>query len=153
MIEHHSERYGIEAELILALIRTESGFDPEAISSSKAVGLFQLMPSAARDMGIEVGDRDLLDRRRDGRFDPMLNTDAGIRYLAHLLQRFEWNYVLALAAYNAGPGSVEAIGEVPQRRETERYVGKVLNFYFDCKNDPAALREAWRRIDGVRVKG
>ena len=152
LITHHSAKYGIEAPLILALIRAESGFNPNAVSSSKAVGLFQLMPPAARDMGIRLRDRDLLDPARDRRFDPIVNADAGIRYLAHLLNRFSWNYVLALAAYNAGPGRVENAGEVPQRRETERYVGKVLNFYFEYRNDPEALRAAWRRVDAVRIR-
>jgi len=149
LIEHHSEEYGIEIPLILAVMRAESSFDAKAVSSSKAVGLFQLLPPAARDMGIYLPERDVMDARRDPRFDPIRNADAGIRYMAHLLHRFGWNYVLATAAYNAGPGRVEGAGEVPQRRETERHVGKVLNYYYQYRNDPKALAGAWRRIEDV----
>jgi len=149
LIEHHAEKYGVETPLILSVMRAESGFDPAAISSSKAVGLFQLLPPAARDMGIDLPASDVLDRRRDGRFHPIRNADAGIRYMAHLLQRFDWNYVLAVSAYNAGPGNVN--GAVPRRRETERHVGKVLNYYYRYRNDPAELASAWRQIEAIDV--
>lgn len=149
LIEHHSEKYGVETPLILAVMRAESGYDPSAISTSKAVGLFQLLPPAARDMGVEVPPNAVLDRRRDGRFNPVWNADAGIRYMAHLLQRFDWNYVLAISAYNAGPGNVN--GDVPRRRETERHVGKVLNYYYRYRNDPAQLAAAWRTIEAIPI--
>jgi hypothetical protein len=149
LIEHHAEKYGVETPLILSMMRAESGFDPVAISSSKAVGLFQLLPPAARDMGIDIPASAVLDRRRDGRFHPIRNADAGIRYMAHLLQRFDWNYVLAVSAYNAGPGNVN--GGVPRRRETERHVGKVLNYYYRYRNDPAELASAWRQIEAIDI--
>ncbi|MDA1191818.1 MAG: transglycosylase SLT domain-containing protein, partial [Candidatus Poribacteria bacterium] len=149
LIEHHANKYGVEVELILAMMRTESAFNPHAISTSKAVGLFQLLPGAAGDMGIEISGGDLLDKNRDGRFDPIRNADAGIRYLAHLLQRFDWNYALAIAAYNAGPGRVT--DDIPQRRETERHVGKVLNYYFQYRNDANTLASAWQRIESISV--
>ena len=149
LIEHHAEKYGVETPLILSVMCAESGFDPAAISSSKAVGLFQLLPPAARDMGIDIPASAVLDRRRDGRFHPIKNADAGIRYMAHLLQRFDWNYVLAVSAYNAGPGKVN--GAVPRLRETERHVGKVLNYYYRYRNDPAELASAWRSIDAIDI--
>ncbi|MEO2006726.1 MAG: transglycosylase SLT domain-containing protein, partial [Candidatus Poribacteria bacterium] len=149
LIEHHSKKYGVETPLILAMMWAESGYDPAAISASKAVGLFQLLPPAARDMGIEIPPNALLDRRRDGRFHPVRNADAGIRYMAHLLQRFDWNYVLAISAYNAGPGNVN--GGVPRRRETERHVGRVLNYYYRYRNDPAQLAAAWRTIEAIPI--
>ena len=149
LIEHHSAKYGVETPLILAVMRAESGFDPAAISTSKAVGLFQLLPPAARDMGIDIPASAVLDRRRDGRFHPIRNADAGIRYMAHLLQRFDWNYVLAVSAYNAGPGNVN--GSVPKRRETERHVGKVLNYYYGYRNDPAQLAAVWRQIEAIEI--
>ncbi|MBT3267213.1 transglycosylase SLT domain-containing protein [Candidatus Poribacteria bacterium] len=149
LIEHHSEKYGVETPLILAVMRAESGFDPAAISTSKAVGLFQLLPPAARDMGIDIPASAVLDRRRDGRFHPIRNADAGIRYMAHLLQRFDWNYVLAVSAYNAGPGNVN--GSVPRMRETERHVGKVLNYYYGYRNDPAQLAAVWRQIEAIEI--
>jgi len=150
LIEHHAAKYGVEVPLILAKMRTESSFNPRAVSPSKAVGLFQLLPPAARDMGIPLRDEDILDPEKDLRFDPLVNADAGIRYLAHLLNRFGWNYVLAIAGYNAGPGLIQ--GEVPARAETERHVGKVLNYYYQYRNDPAALADAWSRIDAIPTR-
>ncbi len=149
LIESHARKYGIPPELLLGIVHAESSFDPNAISKSGAVGLFQLMPGAARDMGVQLPDSAVLDRRRDPRFDPMVNADAGIRYFAHLLQRFDWNYALAIAAYNAGPGRVAS--DIPQRSETERYVGRVLNFYYRYTGNPEALEGAWKRIEAIET--
>ncbi len=149
LIESHSRKYGIEPELLLGIIHAESSFDPNAISKSGAVGLFQLMPGAARDMGIQLPESVLLDRQRDPRFDPMVNADAGIRYFAHLLQRKDWNYALAIAAYNAGPGRVAS--DIPLRPETERYVSRVLNFYFRYVGNAEALDGAWKRIEAIQA--
>jgi soluble lytic murein transglycosylase-like protein len=150
LIEHHSRQYGVEEALILATMRAESSFNPRAVSSSQAVGLFQLLPPAARDMGIALPEADILDPAIDPRFDPIVNADAGIRYLAHLLQRFGWNYALALAAYNAGPSLVN--GEVPRRPETERHVAKVLNYYYHYKNDRAAREQAWQTVGAIPLR-
>lgn len=144
LVEHHAEKYGVEIPLILAKMHVESSFDPYAVSSSGAVGLFQLQPPAARDMGLPLRDEDLLHPERDPRFDPLLNADAGIRYLAHLLNRFGWNYALAVAAYNAGPSLVQT--EIPPRRETERHVSKVMNYYYRYRNDPNAREAVLSRL-------
>jgi soluble lytic murein transglycosylase len=98
-------------------------------------------------MGLPLRDEDLLNPDRDPRFDPLMNADAGIRYLAHLLNRFGWNYVLAVAAYNAGPSLVQS--DVPSRPETERHVGKVMNFYYRYRNDPTALEGALLRLESL----
>ena len=145
LIEHHSQKYGIEAALIFGVVHAESDFRPDAVSKSHAVGLFQLMPPAARDMGMRLPESAILDRAKDPRFNPIQNADAGIRYLAHLMHRFEWNYALAVAAYNAGPGRIAS--DIPQRPETERYVSRVMNFYYRYRNNPAAMDEAWRRLE------
>lgn len=147
LIESHARKYGIPPELLLGIVHAESSFDPNAISKSGAVGLFQLMPGAARDMGVQLPDSAVLDRRRDPRFDPMVNADAGIRYFAHLLQRKNWNYALAIAAYNAGPGRVDS--DIPLRPETERYVARVLNFYYRYIGNAEALAGAWHRIEAI----
>lgn len=149
LIESHSRKYGIPPELLLGIVHAESSFDPNAVSKSGAVGLFQLMPGAARDMGIQLPDSAILDRKRDLRFNPMVNADAGIRYFAHLLQRFDWNYALAIAAYNAGPGRVAT--DIPQRSETERYVSRVLNFYYRYSSNAEALDGAWKRVEAIQT--
>lgn len=148
LVEHHAEKYGIEIPLILAKIHVESSFNPDAVSPSGAVGLFQLQPPAARDMGLFLRDEDLLHPDRDPRFDPLLNADAGIRYLAHLLNRFGWNYALAVAAYNAGPSLIQT--DIPSRRETERHVSKVMNYYYQYRNDPNARETALSRLSTMR---
>src|SRR5205085_4766800 len=107
----------LPARLIEAVIAVESGFDPRARSRSGARGLMQLMPATARSMGVD----DLLD--------PGQNIHAGARYLRLLLDRFGGDLTLALAAYNAGPGSVERAGGVPRKRETVDYVRRVRSLY------------------------
>ena len=144
LIESHARKYGIPPELLLGIVHAESSFDPNAISKSGAVGLFQLMPGAARDMGIQLPDSAILDRRRDPRFDPMVNADAGIRYFAHLLQRFDWNYALAIAAYNAGPGRVDS--DIPLRSETERYVAPRPELLLSIHRQPGG---AGRRMEAA----
>jgi hypothetical protein len=107
-----SLRHGVEPALVRAVIETESAFEPRAMSPKGAMGLMQLMPRTARQYA--VGDP----------FDPSANLDAGIRHLRGLLDRYDVR--LALAAYNAGEGTIRRHGGVPPFRETRDYVERVL---------------------------
>lgn len=113
--------YGLDHRLVKALIRAESRFDHHAISPQGAIGLMQLMPSTARDMGVKDP------------FDPEENIKGGVRYLKYLLKRFNNDVTLALAAYNAGPETVKRYGSVPPYNETKEYLKKVLEFYSQYK--------------------
>ncbi|MDI3299335.1 MAG: lytic transglycosylase domain-containing protein [Bacillota bacterium] len=114
LFQRAAARYGLDARLLEAVARVESGFNPDAVSAAGAVGLMQLMPETARAMGA----RDPLD--------PVQNVEAGARYLKELLDRFG-DVRLALAAYNAGPAAVERFGDVPPYPETVEYIRRVLN--------------------------
>jgi soluble lytic murein transglycosylase-like protein len=105
-------RHGVDPLFVHAVIAVESGHSPDAVSSAGAEGLMQLMPRTARMLG--VGDS----------FDPRENVEAGVTYLRRLADEF--GTVLALAAYNAGPGAVREHGGVPPFAETRRYVRSVL---------------------------
>lgn len=107
-------KYGLPAELITSVIRHESNFDPRAVSSAGAQGLMQLMPATARELGV------------DDPFDVRQNIDGGARYLKQMLTQFDGDMRQALAAYNAGPGTVRRYGGIPPYPETLRYVRKVM---------------------------
>jgi soluble lytic murein transglycosylase-like protein len=117
IIAEAAEAYGVEAELIRAIIHAESAFNPKAVSHRGARGLMQLMPATARSLG--VGNR----------FDPEENIMAGTRYFRHLLDRVDGKVKLALAAYNAGMRNVQKYGGVPPFRATRKYVRNVLDYY------------------------
>jgi len=112
-----AERYGLDPELILAVVGAESGFASRAVSPKGAQGLMQLMPRTAAELGVTDA------------FDPAANLDGGSRYLESLLVKYRGNLRLALAAYNAGPGAVARHGGVPPYRETQEYVRRVLRWY------------------------
>jgi len=116
-IRRIGRRYSVDPPLIKAIIQTESDFDHRAVSRRGALGLMQLMPETAREL--HVSDP----------FDPLENIEGGTRYLRKLLDNFENNLILSLAAYNAGPGLVERTGGVPAIDETRNYVKKVLRRY------------------------
>jgi Rod binding domain-containing protein len=115
LIQQASDQYGIDSNLITALIIQESGGNPNAVSSKGAKGLMQLMDSTAQEMGIRQV------------FNPQQNILAGTKYLSQMLERFDGDETMALASYNAGPAAVEQYGGVPPYDETQKYVASVLS--------------------------
>ena len=107
---------GVNPELVAALVRAESAFNAGAVSHKGAGGLMQLMPATARRFGLTDAER----------FQPARNLEAGTRYLRWLLERFEGDVPLALAAYNAGEGTVARYGGVPPYRETRNYIRRIF---------------------------
>lgn len=116
-----SQYYGFDPYLVKAVIKAESRFDREALSASGAMGLMQLMPSTAKDLGVKDP------------YDPRENIEAGVKYLKALLDRFDNDLSLALAAYNAGPETVKRYGTVPPFQETKDYLRRVLKYYSEYK--------------------
>lgn len=112
-IVEHARRERVAADLVRAVIQVESAFNPVAVSPKGAMGLMQLMPATAVELGVA------------NPFDPDQNIRGGVQYLRRLLDRYNGNVELALAAYNAGMGAVEKYGDVPPYRETKDYVKKV----------------------------
>jgi soluble lytic murein transglycosylase-like protein len=115
-IDAAAARYGIDPALLRGLVKQESGFDPNARSGAGAVGLTQLMPGTARELGVTDPT------------DPAQALDGGAKYLKQQLDRFGGDASKALAAYNAGPGAVQKFGGVPPYAETQHYVQNVLAF-------------------------
>lgn len=113
-IEAAAARYGLSPAFLDAVARAESGYDPGAVSPAGAIGVMQLMPRTARDLGVDPRD-------------PRQNILGGAAYLRQLLDRFDGDIDRALAAYNAGPGAVERRAGVPPYRETRAYVAANLD--------------------------
>ena len=117
MISEISEKHGVDEKLVKALIRQESGFNPKAKSKAGAMGLMQLMPATAKGLGVTDA------------YNPVQNVDGGVRYLKSMLEKYNGNVILALAAYNAGPGAVDKYDGVPPYKETQNYVKNILANY------------------------
>ncbi|AGK96418.1 lytic transglycosylase domain-containing protein [Clostridium pasteurianum] len=117
-VDNASKKYGVDKKLILAVIQQESSFNPNSTSSAGAMGLMQLMPGTAKELGV------------DNAYNVNENVDGGTKYLKSLLDNFG-NYKMAIAAYNAGPGAVQNSGENLAKlpSETQDYVAKVSKYY------------------------
>jgi len=118
MVREAAERHHVDPALVRAVIETESNWNAGAMSRKGAVGLMQLIPTTAQRFGANDA------------FNPKQNVDAGVRYLKQLLERYNGNLDLALAAYNAGEGAVDRAHGIPSYRETRNYVQKVQDAYF-----------------------
>lgn len=114
VINQISGRHHLDPDLVNSVIHAESGFNPKAVSRKGAQGLMQLMPQTASKLGVEDA------------FDPGANVEGGTRYLRALLERYNFDLVKALAAYNAGPQRVEQYGGVPPYQETRAYVAQIV---------------------------
>jgi soluble lytic murein transglycosylase-like protein len=118
IVRDAAERHRVDPALVKAVISTESGWNPQAVSRKGAMGLMQLIPETAQRYG--VGNP----------YDPAQNVEAGTTYLKTLLDRYDGDLNKSLAAYNAGPHAVDRSGGVPAFRETREYVQRVTNAYF-----------------------
>jgi soluble lytic murein transglycosylase-like protein len=107
-----ADRYGLPRALVRSVMAAESGFQPSAMSPKGAIGLMQLMPATAQDLGADP-------------HDPAQNVDAGTRYLRDLLEKYNYGLRHALAAYNAGPGAVDKYNGIPPYRETIDYISRI----------------------------
>ncbi|HLG19019.1 MAG TPA: lytic transglycosylase domain-containing protein [Bdellovibrionota bacterium] len=117
LISRYSSQYNVTPSLIEAVVKAESEYDPMAVSKKGARGLMQLMPTTAEQLGVF------------NPHDPKENLRGGIRYLKQLLEQFQGDVELAVAAYNAGPGAITKYGGVPPFPETVDYVKKVRKYY------------------------
>jgi len=118
IVRESAERHKVDPALVKAVISTESGWNPQAVSRKGAVGLMQLIPSTAERYGV------------NNSFDPAENVEGGTKYLRSLLDRYNGDLTKSLAAYNAGERAVDLSGGVPVYPETQRYVQKVTDAYF-----------------------
>jgi len=124
IIHQAADRYQVDAALVKAIIMAESGYNPKAISKRGAQGLMQLMPETAEALGVEDS------------FNPKHNIDGGVRYFKKLVNRFDGDVRLALAAYNAGSKNVRDYQGVPPFKATRFYIKKVFKYYHIYKNQP-----------------
>jgi soluble lytic murein transglycosylase-like protein len=118
-IEEAAARHNVDPNLVRAVVKVESNFNPNAVSRKGAMGLMQLMPSTARQLNVKDP------------FDPEQNVDAGVRQLKRLLQNYGGDIKLTLAAYNAGAGAVARSSGVPHYAETQNYVRRITNLYYN----------------------
>lgn len=117
-IEQAAARHNVDPNLVRAVVKVESNFNPNAVSRKGAMGLMQLMPATARQLNVK------------NPFDPEQNVDAGVRHLKQLLESYGGDIKLTLAAYNAGAGAVARSAGVPRYAETQNYVRRITNLYY-----------------------
>jgi soluble lytic murein transglycosylase-like protein len=117
LVRSVSREHGVDPKLVDALVRVESGYDPNAVSRRGAMGLMQLMPETAERLDV------------DDPFDPELNVRGGVREFSRLVDRYSGNLQLALAAYNAGESAVSKYRGIPPYHETRDYVSRILSLY------------------------
>ncbi|OGH97433.1 MAG: hypothetical protein A2287_05535 [Candidatus Melainabacteria bacterium RIFOXYA12_FULL_32_12] len=125
IVKQVADKHNIDERLILAVIKQESGFNPNAVSSAGAQGLMQLMPATAKRLGVS------------NPFDPVQNIEGGVKHLKGLMAKYRGNLVLSLAAYNAGGGNVDKYGGIPPFKETQNYVKNILSNYLSQKAEGA----------------
>jgi hypothetical protein len=135
LIKKYASRYGVDEDLVWAVIRQESGFNPYAVSPKGAMGLMQLMPGTAARMGVSNA------------FDVEQNLAGGIKYLERCLSQFDRNVPLALAAYNAGPENVVKYQGCPPFAETRTYIVSILQAY-----KGGMVREDWQAVFNPAMK-
>jgi soluble lytic murein transglycosylase len=110
-------KYGVDPSLVQAIVKVESDFNPFALSRKGAMGLMQLMPQTAMELNVRNS------------FSPRENIEGGVKHLRYLMDRYEGNLSLALAAYNSGENAVRQWGTIPPFKETQQYVKKILHLY------------------------
>jgi soluble lytic murein transglycosylase-like protein len=137
VVQSASGRYRLDPDLVNSVIKAESGFNVRAVSPKGAQGLMQLMPGTATQLGVPNA------------FDPQANVEGGTKYLRELLERYNFDLVKALAAYNAGPQRVEQFGGVPPYYETRAYVARIVRDFNKKKaaQEKAAARAAAKNGD------
>ncbi len=141
-IEQAAARHNVDPNLVRAVVKVESNFNPNAVSRKGAMGLMQLMPSTARQLKV------------NNPFDPEQNVDAGVRHLKQLLESYGGDIKLTLAAYNAGAGAVARSSGVPHYAETQNYVRRITNLYYggsasspsEVSHDPVRVQRDARGV-------
>ena len=111
-----SDKYGVDIRLLKAMAKTESDFDPNATSHSGAMGIMQLMPETAKELGVKDA------------YDPEQNIMGGAKYISYLIDRYDGNVTYAVAAYNAGSGNVDKYGGIPPFEQVQNYVKKIAGY-------------------------
>jgi soluble lytic murein transglycosylase-like protein len=146
VVEAASGTYRLDPDLVNSVIRAESGFNVRAVSPKGAQGLMQLMPLTASQLGVQNA------------FDPRANVEGGTRYLRELLERYDFDLIKALAAYNAGPERVEQYGGVPPYYETKAYVARIVRDFNKKKlaakaaTAPAPQKSTTKKSTGTRTQ-